>query len=408
MRVFVSTALLTAALSGRPLLAASLPPILAGDDQSSARPAAAGEQSLYQAGTAALDRSDWAAAADAFARCVALRGARTDGALYWLAYAQNKGGRRAEALRTLTELRTQFPDSKWNKEGSALALEVRHAAGETPAPEAQADNDLKLMAISGLMNADPKRALPLLDQLIRTNRDPKLRDRAMFVLAQSGSPEANAAVQRFATNDADPETQSAAINYLGVSGRRDVLGDLYTKTSNESAKRSVLNALMVAGDRERLGQIARTEANLELRRHAIRQLGVSGGGAELWQMYRTDAPLEIKKEILNGLFVGGQADRLGELAQSEKNPELRREAIQKLGLFGADHTGSQLAKLYASDSDPEVKRTILHAFFVQGNSSALIAIARAEKDQGLRKTAVQQLSLMGSKDAVDYMLELLK
>ena len=51
---------------------------------------------------------------------------------------------------------------------------------------------------------------------------------------------------------------------------------------------------------------------------------------------------------------------------------------------------------------------MLHAFFVQGNATALIEIARQEQDPERKKEAVQMLSLMQSKEATDYMLELLK
>jgi hypothetical protein len=40
-------------------------------------------------------------------------------------------------------------------------------------------------------------------------------------------------------------------------------------------------------------------------------------------------------------------------------------------------------------------------------SEALISIARNEKDPALRKAAVEKLSMMQSKDATDYMLEIL-
>ena len=42
-------------------------------------------QALYNQGTQALDRSEWAAAAQAFERVVALKDGRADAALYWRA-----------------------------------------------------------------------------------------------------------------------------------------------------------------------------------------------------------------------------------------------------------------------------------------------------------------------------------
>ncbi len=62
--------------------------------------------------------------------------------------------------------------------------------------------------------------------------------------------------------------------------------------------------------------------------------------------------------------------------------------------------------LYA-DSDPEVRKAVLKAFFLQSNAKALIDIARKETDRDLKKRAVRHLSIMGSKEANDFMLEIL-
>ena len=47
------------------------------------------------------------------------------------------------------------------------------------------------------------------------------------------------------------------------------------------------------------------------------------------------------------------------------------------------------------------------ALFLAGDSHDLVELARAEKDPGIKQSIVQQLSLMHSKEATDYMLEIL-
>ena len=116
----------------------------------------------------------------------------------------------------------------------------------------------------------------------------------------------------------------------------------------------------------------------------------------------------MKDAIINALFVGGAADRLAELAQKETDPRLRREAIQKLGLTGSEKSSAVLKQMYSTEKDAAIKKTILNAFFIQNNATALVAIARAEQDPALKREAVQKLSLMHSKEATDYMMELLK
>jgi hypothetical protein len=45
--------------------------------------------------------------------------------------------------------------------------------------------------------------------------------------------------------------------------------------------------------------------------------------------------------------------------------------------------------------------------FVQNNASAMIEIARKETDMNLKKFVVNQLAVMHSKEATDYMMEIL-
>lgn len=368
------------------------------------------EQALYAQGTEALDSAEWDKAAQAFADAAALKGERADGALYWRAYALNKRGRREEALQTIGALRTAHPSSRWLRDARALEIEIKQAGGQDAVPD-KGDDELKLMALGGLMNADPERALPLLEKMLSTSQSEKLRDRALFVLAQSGSPKAREVLIRMARNAADEDAQRRAIRYIGLFGGQDsrqALVDIYGTTQSVAARKAVLQAFMLSGDKGRLLEVARKETAPELKREAIHQIGISGGREELWQLYQADPSSEARDAIINALFISGAADKLGDLALKETDPKLRREAIQKLGLTGSAKSGATLKSLYASEKDPAIKKTILNAFFIQGNAATLVEIARTEKDPELKREAVQKLSLMRSKEATDYMLELLK
>ena len=70
-------------------------------------------------------------------------------------------------------------------------------------------------------------------------------------------------------------------------------------------------------------------------------------------------------------------------------------------------TAAVLTSMYPSEPDPETRRQVLHALFLQNNASALVQIARTEKDPELRKAAVHWLSLTRSKEATDFLLEIL-
>ena len=94
----------------------------------SAADAQGSEQELYAQGTAALDRGEFDKAAQAFTQAAALKGERADGALYWSAYAQNKRGRRDDALQAITSLKSSYPKSRWLRDARALEVEIGRAS----------------------------------------------------------------------------------------------------------------------------------------------------------------------------------------------------------------------------------------------------------------------------------------
>src|SRR4030095_14967154 len=82
---------------------------------------------------------------------------------------------------------SSFPSSRWLGDARALELQIRQRAGQSVSPDTQADDDLKLLAIQGLMHSNPEQSVPMLEKLLAGNNSPRLKERALFVLAQSGS-----------------------------------------------------------------------------------------------------------------------------------------------------------------------------------------------------------------------------
>ena len=96
--------------------------------------------------------------------------------------------------------------------------EVRQSAGQQAAPERITDEELKLIALNGLMQSDPERAIPILDKLLQSNNSSKLKDKALFILAQSQSTQSSEILTRVARNGGDPDLQRRAVRYLGING----------------------------------------------------------------------------------------------------------------------------------------------------------------------------------------------
>jgi len=365
------------------------------------------DDSDYRRGMSYLDRHDYDKAIDAFNRVIENKGDRADGALYWRAYAQNKLGKFDDSLATIAELQKTYPQSRWLEDSKALEVEVRQAKGQPPSPENVSDEDLKLVAINSLMNSDPDRSIPIIEKLLKGSGSPRLKERALFVLAQSRSPKARDLLAQIAKGSTNPDVQLKAIEYLGVNGsseNQQLLGDVYKSSNDTTIKRAILRSFMIAHNRDALLQAARSEQNPDLRLEAIRQLSVMGGAAEL---YPNETSHDAKRAIIQGLMVSGDAAKLLEIAKTEKDPKLRVDAINQLGVMGRSKTGDGLAAMYRQESDAGVKNAIISALFVQGNAPAMVDIARKETDPAMRKRIVEQLSIMHSKEATDYLMELL-
>jgi hypothetical protein len=62
---------------------------------------------------------------------------------------------------------------------------------------------------------------------------------------------------------------------------------------------------------------------------------------------------------------------------------------------------------YEKSSDVQSKRAALDALFISGNAHELITLARAEKDPAMKQAIVSRLSQMRSKEATEYMVEII-
>ncbi|MCU1286630.1 MAG: hypothetical protein JWO13_2980 [Acidobacteriales bacterium] len=368
------------------------------------------EDAAYSQATQALDENNYSKAAADFDQVAKMNGRRAEGAIYWKAFAQNKQGQRNEALGTIAELRKRFPQSRWLREAGALEIEIRKSMGERVNPEAEKDEELKLMALSGMMQSDDPRAIPILRKFLSGNSSAKLKDKALFVLSQSDQAEAQQVLGEVALGKQYPELQEKAIHYLGVGGGSrsgQQLQNIYDQSPDIKIKKAVLHAFMVSGDEQRVFALAQKETNPELKKDAIHQLGVMGAHNELRQLYKQTSGSDAKKEILHSMGIGGDDEGLIEAAKSETDPDVRAAAIHGLGIGGGRRGMEALVSMYGAGTDKETKKRIVEALFIQGAANQLVSLAKKESDPEMKKTIVSKLSVMGSKEANDYLMEIL-
>ncbi len=333
----------------------------------------------YESASRALDAGRWEDAHNKFAEIAERKGDRADGALYWKAYSENRLGKRDEALATLATLRQAYGKSAWLNDAQALEQEIKQQAGRPVNPEAESNEDLKLMAINGLLHSDPDQAMPLLEKLLKSANSPRLKERALFVLSQGRTPRARQLLSGIARGGSNPDLQLKAVRYIGMSGSkeaRDDLASIYTSSSDVTLKRAILKSFLTSGSREPLLNAAKSEKDPDLRIEAIRILGMMGGQSELVDM-----------------------------AKSEKDPNVRMVVIRSLGMTGK--TTDVLATMYSAETDAGIRKEIVKSMFMQQNAKGLIDLARKETNPEMKKDLVQKLSMMRSKEATDYMMEVL-
>jgi len=369
------------------------------------------EAEYYSQGQNAADEYRWDRALSFFNRVIELKGTKLDASLYWKAFSQNRLGQRSEALTTIAELYKNHPNSPYRKQATVLEAEVRRDVGQPVRPAESADDEVKLMALQALQNTAPEEAIPMLEKVLEGTASGKVKRRALFVLAQSKSPRARDVLRNYAKGSSTPDLQSQAIQYLGVQGgpeSRAVLAEVYTATSDVDVKRRILRAFMVAGEKDRLFKAAQGEQNAALRAEAVGQLGNMSAHEELWQLYQKETSVDVKRRIIRSMQNGGSVDRLIELAKAEQSPELRRDVVRALGVTRTSRTGDVLVQIYNSDTNVDVRKSVVNALFIQENATAMVALARKEQDIVMKKELVSRLSQMRSKVATDYMIELLK
>ena len=367
------------------------------------------EDRNYQNGTRALDNGRWDEAIEYFARVVSVNGTRADGAMYWIAWAENKRGNGAAALEWLARLDKTYKESRWITESRALAVEIRQRAGQPVKPENVPDEELRLMALNSLARTDDQRAIPMLEKIVNGTGSPRLKERALYVLAQNGSPEARAVVIKIARGG-NPDLQSRAVQHLGAFGgteSRQVLLDIFKSSNNLGVKRNILRSFHNTGDRAQLLEVARTEPMPELRAEAVQQLGNMGAQEQLMQLYPAEKSIDVRKRIIQAMFQRHSPDTLVQLLKTETEPELRRSIVQNLGQMGTPQGAAALQALYASEKDEGVKRAVIDAFGNQRNAKLLIELAKQESDTSMKRRIMQQLERIKSPEVTDYFMEIL-
>lgn len=363
---------------------------------------------LYWQGQAALKKSDWPAALKSFEDLERLLREKepqsADAALYWEAYTLVQAKRTAEAKGVLDKLRREFPNSRWAKEADALMHQTRPATAKSD-PGDTSDEELADIAVEGLMNAPPERAIPLLKKVLQGQYSTRIKKRALFVLSQLGTNEALDVVIDATKNASDPELRAEAIRMLGVSGEDrgiERLREVYATSKDAHEKKQIIEAWLVADRKDLVLASARGETDPSVRRKAIETLGALDASVELKQLFDTTPDAENRRAIIQALGVAGNTSALAAIAGNTQLPDdIRAEAIQSLGVAGDEGGDQELVRLYATANTPALRDAVMQGLLVAGDTDAVLKLYRNAKTNDEKKALLRLLTTMGDDAAID-------
>ena len=236
-----------------------------------------GSDQWYSQARSFIDRDQYDRAMEPLDRVISAKGDRADAAMYWKAYSQLKLARRDEALSTLGQLQKQYPTSRWVGDARALEVEIKQAAGQPVSADA-ANDDVKLLALQGILRTDPEAAFPVVEKMLMGGASVRVKERALFVLSQNRSDRAQQIIGNVARSTSNPDLQMTAIRTLGMSNSPDAINSLtaiYRGDSSVDVKKAIINALASsrnAAATTSLVALARAERNPELKTLIVRHL----------------------------------------------------------------------------------------------------------------------------------------
>lgn len=407
--------------------------------------------SLWRAARAALNRGDYASAANLYGDLVRdyPNASRAGDALYWAAFALYKNDDLARARSLLVTQQRRYAKAATLRDGQALLARVQGALAKQGDGEAAAwiaqhaapaadtggargrdcpgeddDDDLRIAAINGLLQMDADRAVPILRRVL-ARRDActrALRRKAVFILSQKRTAETEDLLLDVAQHDPDADVRQQAVFWLSqVPTERAVtmLDSILRTTNDEELREKALFALSQQQS-PRAGQILRTYAETatapsDARAKAIFWLGQRPSGENatfLRGLYAKLSDDELKEKVIFSLSQTRSAENtrwLTDLALNEREPiEMRKKA-----LFWAGQTGGELEpliNLYDHMQNHDIKEQLIFVYAQRHETAALdklIQIAKTEPDKELRRKAIFWLGQSHDPRAAQVLLEII-
>ena len=163
--------------------------------------------------------------------------------------------------------------------------------------------------------------------------DEEVRDAVLEAYMIAGDKDA---VFQIAANASDAEEFEAAVEMLGIMGAQD---DLRRLRESSSFSEILIEAFALSGDAETLRELALDGSDPETQTRAIEALGIVGGesvDATLVEIYRSTDSNEVRHAALDGMLISGHDEGVLELYRASDNVREKRELLEVLAVMGSD------------------------------------------------------------------------
>ncbi|HET9473652.1 MAG TPA: HEAT repeat domain-containing protein [Steroidobacteraceae bacterium] len=281
-------------------------------------------------------------------------------------------------------------------------LMVGASSAQTPT----ADEELALAAMEGLMAQSPERALPIIKKVLAGPQTKLVKQRALFVLSQLDSPEAQQILAQTARST-DAAMRGEAIRSIGIGGdpkSLEALRQIYD-AGGADVKQEVMQAWLIAERKDLVYQVALNAKTEEEASEAIRILGAMGATDELRKL--GERP-NASKGLLDAYAISGDLASLRKIAESSGEKSLRIEAVSRIGIIDSDAARTALREIYARSTDAEIKDAALHGMLIAQDEQGVLALYRAAKTSEEKRALLRMLSTMdgdAALEAIDAALE---
>ncbi|HKS55669.1 MAG TPA: HEAT repeat domain-containing protein [Steroidobacteraceae bacterium] len=275
--------------------------------------------------------------------------------------------------------------------GTALAQTVNESNRPSKSKPSEQES-LALAAMEGLMQQPPERALPIIKKVLAGTQTPLVKKRALFVLSQIDSQEADDILLQTARS-ADSSMRTEAIRSIGIGGRDKSLAALQEvyNTGDADVKKQVLHAWMIADRKAEVFQVAANAKSEDEAAEAIHMLSAMGAVEELRKL--GDRP-NASDRLVEAYAISGDLQSLRKIAEGDKDPSVRAEAVRQIGIIDTDAARTALRDIYGRATNEEIKDAALQGLLIADDEQGVLALYRAAKSPEEKRNLLRTLTNM--------------